>query len=329
MKNILVTGGAGYIGSFMTKRLLDEGHTVTVIDTLERGHKEAVDTRATLEVGNILDKQFLSTVFAKSQFDAVIHFAGYISVGESVEHPDEYFRNNTFGSLCLLEQMKVSDVKNIIFSSTAGIYGNPTVIPIPEDHTKQPVSPYGESKLLVEHGLSWYQKTFGINFIALRYFNASGAALDGSMGENHTIESHIIPNIIRALQENKPFTLFGDNYDTKDGSCVRDYIHVLDLVEAHLLALKKLESDGGQDYYNVGTGKGYSNREVIDAVKRISGKEIAVEVKERRDGDPATLIADNSRIKNELGFAPRYSDIDTIVTSALKWQTQNEQKNEK
>lgn len=321
MKTILVTGGAGYIGGFMTKRLLDEGFQVLVVDNLERGHREVVDSRADLHVGNILDKQFLNSIFSRQQIDAVIHFAGYISVGESMQHPDTYFQNNTFGSLCLLEQMRMSNVKNIIFSSTAGIYGTPEQSPIKEESNQRPESPYGESKLLVEHGLSWYQKTFGINFVSLRYFNAAGAALDGSLGENHANETHIIPNVIGAAMSNNVFHMYGSDYETQDGTCVRDYVHVLDLVEAHILSLKKLEKEVGGFYYNVGTGNGYSNKQVIEAVQTVSGKEIKIVNEPRRPGDVAVLVADNTKIKNELGFNPQYSDINSIIKTAWQWHS--------
>jgi UDP-glucose 4-epimerase len=313
----------GILEAFMVKRLLDDGYQVTIMDSLERGHKEVVDTRATLHVGNLLDKQFLSGIFEKETFDAVIHFAAYISVAESTEHPDDYFKNNTFGSFSLLEQLRLHKVNKIIFSSTAGVYGNPQQIPIPEDHPKRPESPYGESKLLTENGLAWYQKQYGISFAALRYFNASGAALDGSMGESHTIESHIIPNVIQSALRQVPFHLFGSDYATPDGTCVRDYIHVLDLVEAHILALKKLETEAGGYFYNAGTGVGYSNRQIIETVKRISGKEIALVHEQRRPGDPGTLIADNTKITKELGFKTQYSDLDTIIKTALEWHSKN------
>lgn len=317
--NILVTGGAGYIGSFMVKRLLNEGYEVAVIDSLERGHRDAVDNRAKLFIGNVLDKQFLSAVFDKNNFDAVIHFAGYIAVGESVEKPEEYFKNNTFGSLCLLEQIRAHNVNRIIFSSTAGIYGNPQQTPITEEHPKNPESPYGESKLLVENCLSWYQKEFDISYVALRYFNAAGAALDGSMGEYHTIETHIIPNILNAILYDKEFQLYGIDYKTEDGTCIRDYIHVLDLVESHVLALKKLEQQIGGYIYNVGTGKGFTNKQVIATIEKVTGEQVKLEISNRRAGDADILIADNSKIKRELGFQPKYSDLETIIISAWKW----------
>jgi UDP-glucose 4-epimerase len=316
---ILVTGGAGYIGSFMVKRLLQDNHEVTVIDSLERGHKEAVDSRAELKVGNLADSSFLSEVLGSKSYDAIIHFAAYISMGESMKHPLMYFDNNTNNALKLIESAVQHNIKRIIFSSTAGVYGNPVKVPIPEDHSKNPENPYGESKLMVEKILSWYQKIHGLNFIALRYFNACGAALDGSMGEAHDPETHIIPCAIRAGMNNEPFTLFGDSYNTPDGTCVRDYIHVLDLVDAHVKALHKLQADTGGFYYNVGTGKGFSNKEVIDVVKKVSGIDIQVNIGPKRPGDADELVADASRIMSELQFNPQYSDLETIIKSAWEW----------
>lgn len=316
---VLVTGGAGYIGSFMVKRLLEDNHEVTVVDSLEKGHKDSVDPRAHLEVGNLSDSAFLSQIFEANSFDAIIHFAAYISMGESMENPYIYFENNTYTALKLIEQASKHNVKKIIFSSTAGVYGNPTQTPIPEDHSKNPTNPYGESKLMVEKILKWYQETQGMNFVILRYFNACGAALDGSNGENHSPETHIIPNAIRAALENKSFTLFGDDYKTPDGTCVRDYIHVLDLVEAHVLALQKLQKDQGGFTYNVGTGKGYSNKEILEMVKKISGTDFPVSFDPRRPGDADILVADVSKITDELHFRSKHSDLETIIKSAWMW----------
>lgn len=315
---VLVTGGAGYIGSFMTKALLKDGHSVVVTDSLERGYKEAVDTRATLVVGDIGDPAFLHNTLQMG-FDIVIHFAGYISVGESMEEPEKYFRNNTFVSLQLLESMKQNNIKNIIFSSTAAIYGNPVQSPITEDHQTKPTSVYGESKLMTERMLSWYQEIYGINFVALRYFNACGAELDGSMGERHNPETHIIPNAISAALQNKPFSLFGNDYKTPDGTCVRDYIHVKDLITAHMLAMQKLEKETGGFFYNVGTGMGFSNKQVIAMIKEVSKVDFEVVVKPRRFGDADELVADATKIKTELGFSPKHSDLQTIVQSAWEW----------
>ena len=271
---ILVTGGAGYIGSHMVKVLLEKGHEVVVVDSLEKGFKEAVDSRAELAVGNILDKQFIDKVFSDNQFDGVIHFAAYIAVGESMEKPGMYFENNFAGALSILEAMRKHNVNNFIFSSTAAVYGTPTKLPIDEDHPKNPESPYGESKLMVEKLLQWLNKITNLQFVVLRYFNASGASLDASTGERHAPETHIIPNVIKAVQNDTPFKIFGDTYNTPDGTCVRDYIHVLDLCEAHILALQRLWDNKGSDFFNVGTGKGYSNKEIVEMVQKVSGKNI-------------------------------------------------------
>ncbi|HUD09772.1 MAG TPA: UDP-glucose 4-epimerase GalE [Patescibacteria group bacterium] len=317
---ILVTGGAGYIGSFMIKRLLEQGDEVVVADSLERGHKEVVDQRAKLMVGNLLDKSFVQEVF-RDRFHAVIHFAGFISMGESMENPYLYFQNNVFSSLNILEQMSQTGANNFIFSSSAGVYGNPEQIPIPESSVTAPTNPYGESKLMVEKLMGWYGKTKKLNTVALRYFNAAGASLDGLMGEEHLPESHIIPKIIEALLENKPFNLFGNDYKTKDGTCVRDYIHVLDLVEAHILAINKIRTMPGNYVYNVGTGAGFSNKEIIGMVEKVSGQKVNIQNSPRRPGDADELIADPTKIKSELGFSPKYSDRETIIKTAWQWHS--------
>jgi len=320
---ILVTGGAGYIGSFMTKSLLDGGNQVVVLDSLERGDTHVVDTRAKLVVGDLLDKQMVRDVLSSQRFDGVIHFAGFISMGESMENPDLYFQKNTVSSLNLIEAMVQTKTNNLIFSSTAGVYGNPEQIPIMEDSPKQPQNPYGESKLMVEHMLSWFGKIHRFSYACLRYFNACGAALDGKMGENHHPETHLLPSIMKAILTNKPFTLYGNDYHTMDGTCVRDYIHVLDLVQAHTLALQKLSTDAGAYTYNVGTGKGYSNKQVMQMIEKITGKTIAVVNGSRRPGDADELVADVSRIQKELGFQTKYSDLETIVKTAWEWHRQN------
>lgn len=321
---ILVTGGCGYIGGFMVKRLLGDGHSVVVVDSMERGHRD-VDSRAVFIKGDLRDKVFVKTIFADNSIEGIIHFAAYIAMGESMENPYIYFYNNILASLNLAEEAVSHGVKKFIFSSTAGVYGNPVEMPIPEDHPKNPENPYGESKWMVERILGWYQKTKGLSYACLRYFNAAGAELDGSMGEAHDPESHLIPNILRAVLEDRPFILNGDDYKTLDGTCVRDYIHVLDLVDAHVLALQKLEKDPGGYQFNVGTGKGYSNKEVISVVKKIVGHDFPVEVSSRRPGDANELVAEVSRIRNALGFSPQYSDIETIVKSAWEWhRTQHE-----
>lgn len=320
---VLVTGGAGYIGGFMVKILLEKKYDVHVLDSLERGNKGRIDKRAKFTKGNILDKEFLSDLFSTNKFDAILHFAGYISMEESVNKPFLYFKNNSLGSLNIIDSAIENNIDKIIFSSTAGVYGNPREIPIPESHPTDPTNPYGESKLIVEKTLSWYGKSKGLNFVSLRYFNAAGASLDGKMGEDHNPETHIIPLAIKAALGSEDFNLYGTNYDTKDGTCVRDYIHVLDLIQAHILALDKLSHDKGGYFYNVGTGKGFTNREVIEMVNKVSHVSLNVIEKDRRPGDADRLIADASKIKKELSFRPQYSDLHTIVESAWKWHIKN------
>lgn len=317
---ILVTGGAGYIGSFMTKALVERGNEVVVFDSLERGHKESIDNRAKFFHGDLKNIEDLGKVFKSTTFDAIIHFAGLISVEESTKNPEIYEENNVTGSSNLFNIALAAGVSRFIFSSTAAVYGNPVKVPIPEDHPKNPESKYGETKLKTEENLSLLKtKNSKISFAALRYFNAAGAALDGSMGESHMPETHIIPLAIKAALKREPFSLFGRDYSTPDGTCMRDYIHVLDLVQGHLLALDKIIGEEGAYFYNVGTGVGHSNKEVIEMVEKISEKKIDVITKERRGGDADQLIADASKIKQELGFSPKYSDLTTIVKTAWLW----------
>lgn len=318
--NILVTGGGGYIGSFMVKALCKRGDTVFVIDNFLKGYRDAVDPRAKIIEGDLLDAAFVhEAITSLDKIDAVINFAGLIEVGQSVKKPGLYFETNIQSVLHVLEEVKESNVK-FIFSSTAAVYGIPKTVPIPEDHPKDPTNPYGESKLMIEKILSWYNKTYGMPFTALRYFNASGAALDGAMGERHNPETHIIPNAINALLNKKPFHLYGTDYKTPDSTCVRDYIHVLDLVAAHILALENMK-EGHQNIMNVGTGHGYSNKEVLEMVERVSNQKLEIINDPRRPGDPDSLIADPSRIKQELGFSPAHSDLETIVRSAYLWHS--------
>ena len=321
---VLVTGGAGYIGGFMVKRLLDEGHEVIVADSLERGHESALDRRAAFIKGNLLDQAFITELFSQRPFDCVMHFAAYIAVGESMQHPGLYFRNNVFNTVSLLEAMKEHGVNKFIFSSTGTVYGTPSVNPIPETHVKNPENPYAESKYMVEKILHWYYTVHGIGSAVLRYFNASGAALDGSLGESHDPETHLIPNAIKAALTNSEFHLYGSDYDTSDGTCIRDYIHVLDLIEAHILTLKKLDEQNGEYLYNVGTGKGSTNKEVVEMIKKISGTDFSVILKERRPGDVAKTVADATKIKAELSFFPKYSDLETIIRTAWDWHKRNE-----
>lgn len=317
---VLVTGGAGYIGSHMVRRLLARGHMPIVVDSLEYGHKEAVPASVPLIVGNIKDKETLDPVFAQYAIDAVIHFAGYLMVEESVREPIKYMKNNIIAPMTLLAVMQEHGVEKIIFSSSAAVYGNPMTIPIPESHTKNPTSPYGLSKWCFEELLRVTDYQHHIRSISLRYFNACGASLDGLHGEDHSPETHIIPLAIRtALGRQKEFLLYGTDYPTRDGSCLRDYIHVEDLAEAHLLALDALASGHQTDVYNVATGKGTTNKEVVAAVKKVTCIDFAVRETCRRDGDPHSLIADPTKFKKEFDWNPKYSDIETIVTSAAKW----------
>lgn len=315
---ILVTGGAGYIGAFMTKRLLDLGHEVIVADSLERGSRANIDPRAKFKEGDLLNQNFLDDIFS-DPIDGVIHFAGYIAVGESMEDPGKYLKNNILASIMLLDTMKKNDVKRIIFSSTGTVYGKPDSTPIPETHKINPDNPYAESKAIVEKILRWYEQIFDISYAVLRYFNACGASLDGTMGEDHNPETHIIPNAIKAALTDTDFNLYGDDYDTPDGTCIRDYIHVLDLVEAHVLALNKISETPGAYIYNVGTGVGTSNKQIVEKIKEISGKDLRVNVKPRREGDTEEIVADTKKIRDELEFEPKHSDLNTIIESAWKY----------
>lgn len=317
---ILVTGGAGYIGSHMVAELLKAKVTPVVFDNLIGGHKEAVSKDVKLIKGDLSDIDLLAKVFEEEQFDAVMHFAAYISMAESVENPKIYFRNNTFNAQNLLDIMVSFNVKKIIFSSTAGVYGNPTKVPIPESHLCVPTNPYGESKLMVEKMLHWYDQAYGLKSVILRYFNAAGASLDATNGEGHDPETHIIPLAIRAaLGQLEYFQIFGTDYKTPDGTCVRDYIHVVDLVNAHILALDQLSEEMVSKIYNVGTGNGYSNKQIVEMVKKISGKDFNVEYSPRRPGDAGELVACTDLIKKELNWTPQFSDLETIVQSAWNW----------
>lgn len=322
---ILVTGGAGYIGSFMVKGLLDRGHQVVVFDNLERGHKEAVDKHAKLVTGDIKSREDLERLFSKHQIDAVMHFAGLIAVAESEREPELYFQNNVVGSTNLFEAaISVGKVKNFIFSSSAAVYGNPIEVPITEDHPKNPTSEYGKNKLEVENILvKLRNEKSDMNFASLRYFNAAGASLDGTSGEAHFPETHIIPLAIKSVIEKSDFKLYGTDYNTPDGTCVRDYIHVLDLVEAHILALEYIINNSGGYFFNVGTGNGYSNKEVISMIEAVSRGRVNVTEDVRRTGDADRLVADPSKIKKVLGFNPTNSDLKTIIESAWKWHSGN------
>lgn len=317
---VLVTGGAGYIGSFMTKKLLERGYGVIVFDNLERGYRDAVDERAKFVRGDLRDFASIEDVFCRETIDAVMHFAGYISVEESEKCPSMYYENNVIGSKNLFwAAINLGKVDTFVFSSSAAVYGNPITIPIPETHARNPTNPYGKTKLAIEAMLEDFSKKEGMSFVSLRYFNASGAALDGRLGEKHNPETHIIPLAISAALQGKEFSLYGTDYATPDGTCIRDYIHVIDLVEAHVLTLERLAKERGGFFYNVGTGKGHSNREVLEMVKRVSGVDLKIKEAHRRQGDAEVLVADATEIKKEIGFEPKYSELETIVRSAWQW----------
>lgn len=316
---ILVTGGAGYIGSQMVRQLLDKGHQVVVFDNLEEGHKASLPKDITLVVGDIHDQKALDGLFNREKFDAVMHFAGVISMAESMENPYKYFYINTVGALSLFEMMVKNKILKLIFSSTAGVYGNPLHSPISEDDPKNPTNPYGQSKLMVERMLSWYDAVFNLRSISLRYFNAAGATLDGQFGENHREETHIIPLAVKAALIHSEFTIYGTDYKTKDGTCVRDYVHIVDLCDAHLLAFDALEKGHKTDAFNVGPGVGFSNQEVVDMVKKVTDVDFPVKRGARRAGDADELVADASKLKSELGWQPRYSDLETIIKTAWLW----------
>lgn len=315
---ILVTGGAGYIGSHMVRLLMEKNYEVVVFDNLGGGYRKSLPKDCLLVVGDLFDSALLEKTLKAEKISAVMHFAGFISMEESVKNPHKYFRNNVFGTLNLLESMVKAGVRKFIFSSSAGVYGNPSRLPIPEDEPCSPTNPYGESKLIVEKVLGWYDETYGLKSVSLRYFNAAGASFDGSIGEDHQPETHLIPLAIKAAQEKKTFCIFGDDYPTRDGTCIRDYIHVLDLCESHTLALKVLE-DVRSEIFNVGTGLGQTNREVVEMVQKISGVDFPVKIGPRRAGDATELVASPEKIKKDLGWEPKYSDLETIVKTAWQW----------
>ncbi len=317
---ILVTGGCGYIGSHTVKVLQDLGYEVVVFDNLSTGRKEAVRGDE-LIVGDLKDAKTLDQVFAENKFDAVIHFAASIDAEESVNNPSKYFRNNVINGLNLLNTMIKHSVSKIVFSSTAAVYGDTLEFPITESTRCKPINPYGESKLMFEKILRWYSKGHGIHSVSLRYFNAAGAWPDASLGLNHVGggESHLIPRILKvALGETPEVKIFGQDYPTPDGTCIRDYVHVLDLAEAHVTALQKLENANGAYVYNVGTGRGYSVLEVIDEAVEVTGKMIPISVGTRRKGDPTSLVADSSKLRGEFGWRPRFG-LKDILQSSWEW----------
>jgi UDP-glucose 4-epimerase len=317
---VLVTGGAGYIGSFTTRALQEAGHEVVVYDNLSYGHPEAID--AELVRADLADVAALDACLAGGGFEAIIHFAAWIEAGESMVDGARFFTNNTANSITLLGAAVRHGIRQLVFSSTAGVYGNPVRLPIKESDPTIPTNVYAESKLLVERALPWYELVHGIRSVSLRYFNAVGGALDGSMGQDHEPATHLLTLAIQtALGRHDRLMVFGDDYDTPDGTGIRDYIHVLDLASAHVLALEHLASGGKTDVFNVGSGRGYSVWEVVNALKRETGIDFPVEVGPRRPGDPGALVADSTKLQQQLGWKPEYSDLETLVASAWAWHS--------
>ena len=316
LMNILVTGGAGYIGSVVSERLLEAGHTPIIYDNLSKGHRDAVLPGAVLVVGDLADTRKLEDCLRSNRVEAVIHLAASSLVGESMTAPSNYFRNNTIVGIELLDAMRACGVDRIVFSSTAAVYGEPETTPIKEDSPQRPTNPYGESKLAFEKALHWYEVAYGIRYASLRYFNAAGAT--AKLGEHHEPETHLIPIVLGcALGRLPEVAVFGDDYPTPDGTCVRDYIHVADLADAHILALGALE--GGSRIYNLGNGSGYSVNEVIEAARRITGRSIQARVAPRRAGDPAVLVASSELIKREIDWRPKHFELEAIIQSAWDW----------
>ena len=319
---VLVTGGAGYIGSVVCGELLRAGHQVVVLDNLSHGHREAVPKQAELVVAELADRDKLDALLRSGRFDAVMHFAALIEAGESMKAPEQFFRNNTATTLTLLEAMLAAGVRRFVFSSTAALFGNPNRTPIEEDDPVHPTNAYGESKLLVERMLAWFHQIHGLRYASLRYFNAAGAA-SVECGEAHQPETHLIPRILNvALGKAEHATIFGTDYPTADGTCVRDYIHVSDLASAHLLALHGLEN-AEKLIYNLGNGQGFSVRQMIDVARKVTGRNIPVVEAPRRDGDPAVLIASSAKIRRDLGWLPKFADLESIVESAWQWHLSN------
>lgn len=317
---VLVVGGAGYIGSHMVKRLLQGNYAVTTLDDFSTGHRDAI-VGGTLIEGNLSDVNLLDRMFAGNRFDAVMHFASFIQVGESVSQPAKYYNNNLVNTINLLDAMTRHGVNRFVFSSTAAIFGEPQYVPIDEKHPVAPINPYGCSKAMVEQVLRDYDKAYGLKSVCLRYFNACGADPDGELGERHDPETHLIPLALQAVSGRRgPLTVFGRDYETPDGTCIRDYVHVADLCEAHVKALDRLNSGGASAAFNLGNGEGFSVDEVIKAVGRVTGIPVAVNEGSRRAGDPARLVADSALARQQLGWKPQYGNLDTIISHAWSWE---------
>lgn len=321
---ILVLGGAGYIGSHMVDRLIEKGdEEVVVVDNLVTGHRQAVHEKARFYEGDIADKDFMRKVFSENpEIDAIIHFAAFSLVAESVAEPLKYFDNNTAGMISLLEVMHEFDVKKIVFSSTAATYGIPEEVPVPETAPQKPINPYGESKLMMETIMKWTDQAYGIKFVALRYFNVAGAKPAGSIGEDHGPETHLLPIVLQVAQgKREKLMIFGDDYQTPDGTNVRDYVHPFDLADAHLLAVDYLRAGKPSTAFNLGSSTGFSNLQIVEAARRVTGAAIPMEIAERRPGDPDTLVASSQKAREVLGWKPVFDDIDKIIETAWVWHS--------
>ncbi|MFV0289253.1 MAG: UDP-glucose 4-epimerase GalE [Mycoplasmatales bacterium] len=323
MKKILVIGGAGYVGSHQVKLLCNQNYEVVVLDNLNTGYEQAIDKRAKFIKGDIKDFKLLCKIFEEEQIEAVMHFAALSLVGVSVNEPLNYYDNNVYGMQVLLQAMVKQAIKYIIFSSTAATYGEHEQMPITEEYLTNPTNPYGETKLAMEKMIKWTAKAHGLKYVSLRYFNVAGDDESGEIGEAHNPETHLIPLVLQAAINDKPIKIFGNDYPTEDGTCIRDYIHVTDLVNAHILALEGLFSGNSSDIYNLGYGHGFSVHEIINTAEKVIGKIIKKELHPRRAGDPAKLIAANDKIIKALGWKPQFDDIEVIISSAYKWHKNN------
>nr|WP_295970121.1 UDP-glucose 4-epimerase GalE [uncultured Bacillus sp.] len=321
--SILITGGVGYIGSHTVRYFLDQQEDVIIVDNLQSGHREAVDVPHFYDI-DLRNREALDQVFKTHNIEAVIHFAANSLVSESMANPFEYYHNNVYGMLCLLEAMKNNGINKIVFSSTAATYGEPTSIPILEENETNPTNTYGETKLAMEKMMKWFDRAYGIKYVSLRYFNAAGAYENGEIGEDHAPETHLIPLILQVpLAKREKIFIFGGDYPTEDGTCIRDYIHVVDLASAHHLALEYLRRDSESNVFNLGNGNGYSVKEVIETARKVTGHSIPAELKERRQGDPAVLIASSEKAKIVLGWKPQFDSLEKIIRDAWNWHKNN------